>query len=82
MTGCQIRFMAAPPPIQSLNLNLVPGLSLAMELTRFGTNRPASPCDRETEFKRLKHGAKMSLKIARSGPERLYDIKSATILLR
>jgi hypothetical protein len=46
-----------------------------MELTRFGTNRPASPCGRETEFKRLKHGAKMSLKIARSGPKRLYDIK-------
>ena len=39
--------MAAPPPIQSLNLNLVPGLSLAIELTRFGTNRRASPCNVE-----------------------------------
>src|SRR6516164_123486 len=40
--------MAAPPPIQSLNLNLVSGLSLAMELTRFGTTRRASPCNVET----------------------------------
>jgi hypothetical protein len=48
VTGRQIRFMAAPPPIQSLNLNLVSGLSLAMELTRF--DRPASPYDVEADL--------------------------------
>jgi hypothetical protein len=69
--------MAAPPPLQSLNLNLVSGPSLAMELTRFGTNRRASPCNVEAylggmfkAFEFPAHGNKVPV-----GPEWLHETK-------